>query len=184
MPNPIDNPSYFTKVLIGGRATPGNLVNITGLASAEEWVKQNGISNIEALVWRRRPLVKGIHVFCGLNGEDDDQVREFFAAWYEYIKYLKPGGNPQAKPPAMAVVNTQFMGAFVKQVVYAGHTEPIWRLNEPVIGEIVLDEYRKPVAITVGPPEAAITSDTNPSPRTSQEARAAYWANQAAAKNK
>lgn len=170
MPNPIQNPGYYITVLIGGRQTPGYLVDIEGLVTAEEWVKQNGIGNVEALVWRRRPLIKGIKIKCGLDGATPDETIANYAAWYSYIKYLKPGGNPLAKPPAYSVTNTQFRGAMIKQVVYAGHTEPIYRLNAPIVGEIILDEYRKPVALPVGPPEAAIVNDTNPSPRSAQEA--------------
>jgi hypothetical protein len=170
MPNPIQNPAYYTTVIIGSRPTPGYLANIQGLATAEEWVKQNGIGNIEALVWRRRPLVKGIKVICGLDGATPEETIAHFNALYSYIKYLKPGGNPMAKPPAFTVTNSQFKGAMVKQVVYAGHTEPIFRLNEPIIGELILDEYRKPVALPIGPPEAAIINNTDPKPKSAQEA--------------
>jgi hypothetical protein len=170
MPNPIENPSYYTTVVIGSRSTPGYLVDITGLATAEEWVKQNGIGNIEALVWRRRPLVKGIKVICGLDGPDDEATIANWKAWYSFIAFLKPGGNPMAKPPAYTVTNSQFKGAFIKQVVYAGHTEPIFRLDQAVIGEIVLDEYRKPIALPIGPPEAAVINDSDPKPKSAQEA--------------
>lgn len=170
MPNPIQNPAYYTEILVGARKVPGRLVDIQGLVSAEEWVKQAGLTNIEALLWRKRPLIKGVKVVVGLDGPEDDDTIANFAAWYAFITYVKPGGNPNAKPPAYTVTNTQFKGAFIKQIVYAGHTEPIFRVNQAILGELVFDEYRKPTPIPVGPPEPAKTNDTNPTPRSAQEA--------------
>jgi hypothetical protein len=170
MPNPIDNPGYYTSIQIGARFTPGRLVDIQGLATAEEWIKNAGLTNIETLIWRKRPLIKGIKVVVGLDGPEDDDTRQAYKDWYSFIAYLKPGGNPNAKPPSYAVTNSQFKGAFVKQVVYAGHVEPIFRVNQGILGELIFDEYRKPVPLPVGPPEAAKINDTNPNPRTEQEA--------------
>ena len=171
MPNPIQNPGYYTEILIGARRTPGRLVSIEGLSSAEEWVKQAGLTNIEATIWRKRPLITGIKITCGLDGPEESDTIQNYADWYSFIAYLKPGGNPNAKPPAYTVTNSQFKGAFVKQVVYAGHQEPIYDLRQPIQGVIILNEYRKPAPIPVGPPEPAKTNDTNPSPRSSYEAR-------------
>jgi hypothetical protein len=175
MPNPIDNPSYYDTILVGSRRVPGILTDIQGLVSAEEWVKQSGLTNIEALIWRKRPLIKGIKVVCCLNGETDEDTIANYTAHYAFIAYIKPGGDPNKKPPAYTVTNSQFKGAFVKQIVYAGHEEPIFRLNASIVVTYVFDEYRKPTPIPIGPPEPAKTSETNPTPKTQQEADLVMW---------
>lgn len=173
MPNPIQNRAYYTDVLIGGRPMPGFIIDggIKGLKSAEEWMKLNGIQNIEALVWKKRPLIKGISVTICMTGETDEQTIAYYADWYPFISFLKPGGNPNAKPPAYGVTNTQFKGAFVKQVVYAGHEEPIFSLMKPILATVFFDEYRKSQPLPVGAPEPAKINDTNPVPKSVAEAK-------------
>jgi hypothetical protein len=169
-PNPIDNPTFYTDIKIGGRLVPGSLKDVRGLKSAEEWLLQKGIGATGAsTIWRGRPPIQGIEIEIALNGTTPAETRIIFDLYYAYIKFLKP--KKTAKPPAYVVRNTSFQAVFIDQVVYAGHTSPVFTVDAPMTSIITINEFAKPIPILPAVPEAALLNSDTPAPKSVAEAK-------------
>jgi hypothetical protein len=169
-PNPIDNPAFFKSILVGGRAFPGQIMDVEGLELAIDW---KNVKVPELLGWTTRwmgrVLCENIVVTCCFNASTPAQVKRNYADHYAFVKHLLGGTNPSAKPPGHAVTSTLFKAVFVKQIVVRKIDTPKFVVNKPVLVKYTFQDYAKGVPIAPAPPEPAKLDATTPEPKSIAE---------------
>lgn len=170
--NPIDNPGAFLEIEIGGQPLPGPIAKggLRGLESAEEWQKTRPIAGTGWIQNHKgRVPIEGIEIEVILDAKTKSEAAVLWNRHYKFVVHIRGRKPPLPfKPPALAVRGAPFAGAGVLALVYRGHKEPIFDTGQNRV-VYKFDEATKSTPIAVGPPEAAILSDTNPSPKSFQE---------------
>lgn len=170
--NPIDNPGAYLEIEIGGRALPGPIAKggLRGLESAEEWQKTRPIAGTGWVQNHKgRIPIEGIEIEVILDASNKDEARALWQQHYKFVVFIRGKKPPLPfKPPALQVRGAPFAGAGVLALVYRGHKEPIFDTGQNRV-VYKFDEATHSTPIAVGPPEPAILSDTNPSPKSLQE---------------
>lgn len=170
--NPVDNRGYYLNLEVGGRRFPGAIVRegVEGLGNTEDW---SIVRAIAGTGWQQqhkgRKPIEGIKVKCSLNAATPTLLKQAWIDHYQFVVHIRGAKPPKhVRPRALAATGTPFLGAGVKAVVYAGHTEPLFDTNALLV-TYIFNEHTKATLIPIGPPEPAILNDTNPSPKTQQE---------------
>lgn len=167
MPNPIATPGYYGKILIGGRAPPGEIVDIRIPEAPEEWVTTRPLTGTGwQQIHRGRQPVKAIEVEVSLNASDDDGVAAAYGDHYTFVVFVRGKPPPlPSKPPSLGVVHTPLKDVGVRSVVYVKHTPARFTVGKNSV-VYTFDEATTFKLIPVGPPEAAVLNEFDPNPTT------------------
>lgn len=167
MPAPNATPGYYSKILVGGRAPPGEIVDIRIPEAVEEWVTTRPLTGTGwQQIHRGRQPVKGIEIEVSLNAPSDEEVDIAYGAHYKFVVFIRGKAPPlQSKPPSLGVVHTPLKDVGVRAIVYVKHTAAKFTVGQNKV-VYTFDEATTFKLIPVGPPEPAILNEFDPNPTT------------------